>query len=467
MKIRNELFLIIIFIILAFGVTLQSMNRFYLENYYIERERNQILLVGDTLERSYEQEEVDKLESLRGIKVRKIDYKDKGENFLLGIYFSPQEIDNLINGNIVLNDRNSKINNTRMIVYGKFLPNNKQVLVITSHVEKIKNSVRIYMTFTLNAMLIFFFVGIILAYFLSRRITKPVVELDEVAKRISRLDFNTGINPNGNSEIKSLGESIETMRNRLKRALLELNEANDKLKEDIQKEKRIDKMRRSFIAGVNHELKTPITIINSYSFALKRKLKGDEGLEYYCEVILDEALKMEKMVNRLLFLSKTEGGFIEIKKEDIRVDEELNSLFTKYTTIAREKEIKMSSNLEKMTVSFDRDQFDVVLENLISNAFKYVLKGGEVRISSYSLASGEGVIEFYNTCNPIEQDKLEKLWNPFFILDKSRSQNGKSTGLGLTIVRNIVANHGGRSSVENVASGVLFKIVIPAAKPEK
>lgn len=460
MKIRNELFLIIIFIIVAFGVTLQSMNSFYLENYYIERERNQILLVGDTLETSYIQEEVDKLESLRGIKVRRINYDFKGDNFLLGIYFSHSEIKNLISGNIVLNDRNSKLHNTRMIVYGKYLPASEQVLVITSHVGKIKNSVRIYMKFTLNAMILFFFVGIILAYFLSRRITKPVVELDEVAKRISRLDFNTGISPNGNSEIKSLGQSIESMRNRLKRALLELSEANERLKEDIKKEKQIDKMRRGFIAGVNHELKTPITIINSYSFALKRKLKGDEGLEYYCDVILDEALKMEKMVNRLLFLSKVEGGFLQTRKEEIRVDEELGTLFTKYATIAKEKEVQLSSSFEDMTISFDRDQFDIVIDNLVSNAFKYVLKGGDVKLSNYYSSKGERVIEVYNTCKPIDSEKLKKLWDPFFILDKSRSQNGKSTGLGLTIVKNIMDNHDGKYSVENTDSGVIFKIII-------
>ena len=460
MKIRNELFLIIIFIIVAFGVTLQSMNSFYLENYYIERERNQILLVGDTLETSYVQEEVDKLESLRGIKVRRINYDSKGDNFLLGIYFSHQEIENLISGNIVLNDRNSKLNSTRMIVYGKYLPTSKQVLVITSHVGKIKNSVRIYMKFTFNAMILFFFVGIILAYFLSRRITKPVVELDEVAKRISRLDFNTGINPNGNSEIKSLGESIESMRNRLKRALLELSEANERLKEDIKKEKQIDKMRRSFIAGVNHELKTPITIINSYSFALKRKLKGDEGLEYYCDVILDEALKMEKMVNRLLFLSKVEGGFLQTRKEKIRVDEELKTLFTKYTTIAKEKEIQLSSDFKNMIINFDRDQFDIVIDNLVSNAFKYVLKGGDIKLSNYCSHNGDKIIEIYNTCKPIDNEKLKKLWDPFFILDKSRSQNGKSTGLGLTIVKNIMDNHDGQYSVENTDSGVIFKIII-------
>lgn len=460
MKIRNELFLIIIFIIVAFGVTLQSMNSFYLENYYIERERNQILLVGDTLETSYIQEEVDKLESLRGIKVRRINYDSKGENFLLGIYFSHQEIENLVSGNIVLNDRNSKINNTRMIVYGKYLPASEQVLVITSHVGKIRNSVRIYMKFTLNAMILFFFVGIILAYFLSRRITKPVVELDEVAKRISRLDFNTGISPNGNSEIKSLGQSIESMRNRLKRALLELSEANERLKEDIKKEKQIDKMRRGFIAGVNHELKTPITIINSYSFALKRKLKGDEGLEYYCDVILDEALKMEKMVNRLLFLSKVEGGFLQTRKEEIRVDEELETLFTKYATIAKEKEIQLSSSFEEMMINFDRDQFDIVIDNLVSNAFKYVLRSGDVKLSNYYSSKGERIIEIYNTCKPIDSEKLEKLWDPFFILDKSRSQNGKSTGLGLTIVKNIMDNHDGQYSVENTDSGVIFRIII-------
>ena len=96
MKIRNELFLIIIFIILTFGITLQSINKFYLESYYIERERNQILLIGDSLEKSYIQEEVDELENLRGIKVRRFKYEKGGENFLLGIYFGALDVEKLV-----------------------------------------------------------------------------------------------------------------------------------------------------------------------------------------------------------------------------------------------------------------------------------------------------------------------------------------------------------------------------------
>ena len=287
-----------------------------------------------------------------------------------------------------------------------------------------------------------------------------MVELEEVAKRISRLDFNTGINPNGNTEIKSLGDSIETMRNRLKKSLLELNEANEKLKEDIEKEKQIDKMRRSFIAGVNHELKTPITIINSYSYALKKKMKSDENMEYYCDVILDEVEKMDKMVNRLLFLSKAEAGFLETRPEDIELEDELSVLLAKYATIAREKEVVIASNLSSVTVKFDRDQLEIVLDNLMSNAFKYVKNFGEVRVSSYEQGDS-GIIEIYNTSDPIVDEKLEKLWNPFFILDKSRSKNGKSTGLGLSIVKNIMDNHRGSYSVENKDSGVLFTIRIP------
>lgn len=126
MKIRDELFLIIIFIILAFGITLQSINQFYLESYYIERERNQLLLIGDSLEKSFVQDDVEKLESLQGIKVRRINYKNDDENFLLGIYFTPEEIDMLTGGKIVLNDRNSKNSNTRVIVYGNIYPDRER-----------------------------------------------------------------------------------------------------------------------------------------------------------------------------------------------------------------------------------------------------------------------------------------------------------------------------------------------------
>jgi|GEM_PF-3586130 len=459
MKIRDELFLIIIFIILAFGITLQSINQFYLESYYIERERNQLLLIGDSLEKSFIQDDVEKLESLQGIKVRRISYKDDEENFLLGIYFTPEEIDMLTGGKIVLNDRNSKNSGTRVIVYGKYLPKQGEVLIITSHVGKIRNSIKIYLKFTLNIVTIFFCVGIVLAYFLSRRITKPVVELEEVAKRISRLDFNTGIKPNGNSEIKSLGHSIETMRNRLKNALVELSEANERLKEDIEKEKQIDKMRRNFIAGVNHELKTPITIINSYSYALKKKVGEDEDKVFYCDVILDEVQKMERMVNRLMFLSKAEAGFLEMKREEIEIDDELYDLLEKYETLAREKKIKISSDLKEMKISFDRYQLEIVLDNLFSNAIKYVRDEGEVRVKNY-LEGDKKVIEIYNTCNPVDEEKLAKLWDPFFILDKSRSQNGKSTGLGLAIVKNIVEKHGGECLVRNGSDGVIFTIKI-------
>lgn len=462
MKIRDELFLIIIFIILTFGITLQSINKFYLESYYIERERNQILLIGDSLEKSYIDEEVEKLENLRGIKVRRIKYEETKENFLLSIYFNYEEIQRLLDGQIILNDRYSKNNSTRVIVYGKYLPKSREILIITSHVGKIKNSINIYMKFTLNIVMVFFGVGIILAYFLSRRITKPVVELEEVAKRISRLDFNTGIQPAGNSEIKSLGHSIETMRNRLKRALLDLNEANEKLKKDIEKEKQIDKMRRNFIAGVNHELKTPITIINSYSYALKKKIKGDEDKEFYCDVILDEVSKMEMMVNRLMLLSKAESGFLEMRPERIDVEGELTSLLEKYRGMGEQAGTRIEASLNPMEISFDRMQFDIVIDNLMSNAFKYV--SGEKRVAMSNYDTEEySVIEIFNTCKPIDEEKLAKLWDPFYILDKSRSVNGKSTGLGLALVKNIVEKNKARCRVKSVEDGVVFVVEIEKA----
>ncbi|HMM21744.1 MAG TPA: HAMP domain-containing sensor histidine kinase [Selenomonadales bacterium] len=308
--------------------------------------------------------------------------------------------------------------------------------------------------------------GCIWAYFFARRFTVPLLEVNQVARSISRLDFSQKCAIHSNDEVGSLAESINDLSVQLHLAISELNEKNSQLLADVENERRLDKLRKNFISSVSHELKTPISLILGYAEGLRENVAQDEeNKNYYCSVIQDEAEKMDKLVKDLLDLSQIESGYFHLERRDFDLSPLLDSIALKYRTIFAEKNIAFT--LERpafLLVNGDDFRLEQVLVNLLNNAISHAsgAKAVELRVAQ---AGPVARVSVFNTGPPIPAESLDNLWLSFYKVDQARTRgSGGGYGLGLSIVRAIQELHDSAYGVENVENGVVFWFEISKAE---
>ena len=188
------------------------------------------------------------------------------------------------------------------------------------------------------------------------------------------MDFSQKYNSSTtNDEINMLGNSINTLSDKLETTIKQLKSTNIELEKDIEEKSQIDEMRKSFISDVSHELKTPITLIQGYSEGLIEDVNTDEeSRKYYAEVILDEATKMDRLVKQLLELMKLEYGKMKFDNKEFNLVELENEILRKSTVMIEKENIILEENINgEIRVYADDFYIDQVLTNYITNAIKY------------------------------------------------------------------------------------------------
>ena len=250
------------------------------------------------------------------------------------------------------------------------------------------------------------------------------------------------------------------------RALQDLKEKNKKLEEDIEKERNLEIMRKDFVDSVSHELKTPIGIIEGYAEGLKDGIvSGDNALEYL-ETIIDESKKMSILVTNMLEISRLESGVIKPNLEIFNINRLIKNLVNKFTIEANENGLRIIFD-EKTNFSYvkaDRFKMEQVLTNLITNAIKYTPENNDI-VVSISMKDNFYEISVINYGIQIDKNDIDKLFNKFYRIDKARSRSKNSTGLGLSIVKNILDIHSFNYSLNNIENAVEFKFSLPVENP--
>jgi methyl-accepting chemotaxis protein len=166
--------------------------------------------------------------------------------------------------------------------------NNGDYVFISTPVIAIEESAAIANKFFLATGLFTIITGLVIIFLFSGRFTKPILELNGIAQRMAKLDFSRKYPVKSSDEIGELGQSINSLSEHLEKSITELRQANEKLLEDIERERKIDDMRKEFISNVSHELKTPISLIQGYAEGLKVNVnENEEDKNFYCEVIID------------------------------------------------------------------------------------------------------------------------------------------------------------------------------------
>ena len=302
------------------------------------------------------------------------------------------------------------------------------------------------------------FLGILIMVFVSNSYTKPILHLASHAKRMSQLDFGVRYEEKRVDEIGILGNSMNVLSDKLEQTISELKTANNELQIDIERKQEQEEMRTEFLANVSHELKTPIALIQGYAEGLQDNITEDkESRDFYCEVIVDEANKMNKMVKKLLSLNQLEFGNSQVHMERFDMSEVIQSVVDSSSIMAGQKNVKISFiNPGPIYVWADEYMMDEVVTNYVTNALNHVKGDNVIEIKEIIQKNGVLRVSVFNSGEPIPEGQLDKIWEKFYKVDKARTREYGGNGIGLSIVKAIMEAHNQAYGVKNYDNGVEF-----------
>ncbi|MFZ5946139.1 MAG: ATP-binding protein [Bacillota bacterium] len=233
--------------------------------------------------------------------------------------------------------------------------------------------------------------------------------------------------------------------------------------QDVTKDRELEQMRRDFIANVSHELRTPLSLMQGYSEALLDGVAEDAvKKEKIISIIHQETLRLKRMVDELLDLSRLQTGHFNLNKQNLNVEDMLKTIEEKYKPAVLNAGLDFGINIQRNLpqVKADYDRLQQILINLVENALKHTDEG-QIVISAFQ-EEEQVCIEVSDTGVGIAKDDLNLIWERFYKVDKSRNRAKGGTGLGLSIVQNIVKAHGGKVWVRSEESrGSTFGFCIP------
>lgn len=341
-------------------------------------------------------------------------------------------------------------------------------MIIRMSVESFRESISISNKFYLGLGAALIIVITIIMIAVTRKYTKPVLQLADLSQKMSRLDFNARYTGNYNDEIGILGESMNDMSDKLERTISELKSANVELHKDIAKKEEIDEMRKEFISNVSHELKTPIALIQGYAEGLQEGISDSpEDREYYCEVIIDEANKMNKMVKNLLALNQLEFGQSQVKMERFDIVSVISGVLNTLKLSIEQKNVNVEFVAERpVYVWADEFQIEQVITNYLSNALNHIDENKLIKVEIYE-KNGIVRVSVFNTGKNIPENELENIWIKFYKVDKARTRTYGGNGIGLSIVKAIMEKHNKECGVINHDDGVEFWFELDSNTLEK
>ena len=329
--------------------------------------------------------------------------------------------------------------------------------LIRSPVESIRESVALSNRFLIYVGMGTLIICMGLVWYFSRRITKPIQELAELSDRMANLDFEAKYTSGGNNEIGELGDNFNRMSQKLEKAISELKQANNSLQQDIEQKEKMEQMRTEFMGNVSHELKTPIALIQGYAEGLKEGVNDDpESRDFYCDVIMDEAGKMNRMVKNLMTLNQLEFGNDKVEFERFNLTELIGGVLQSMDILSQQKDVKLIFREENpVYVWGDEFKIEQVVRNYVSNAYNHV---NEEKIIEVKILQEDRLakVTVFNTGKPIPEEDVPRIWDKFFKVDKAHTREYGGNGIGLSIVKAIMESMHQKYGVKNYDNGVEF-----------
>ncbi|MDA1759807.1 ATP-binding protein [Bacillus cereus] len=341
----------------------------------------------------------------------------------------------------------------------------KEYAFAIASLQPVNEAMLVLKDYYVYALIIVFLVIILLSFYYSKIIVKPLIKMNRVTKKMANFDFSEKLPVTADDEIGGLSGSINTLSVNLKDRIDRLNVANTKLQQDIERERQLEKTRKEFISGVSHELKTPLSVIRSFAEGIKDGVSKDTS--YYTDVILEETENMNRLIVEMLELAKLESGTYKLDMTTFSIGELTQQVYTKLLFSMEEKHLQVNVDADpSILVKANRSRIEQVVVNLLSNAIRYTPDGEKIQVSIIE-AEDTVKVEIENTGNPIPEESLEKIWDRFYRLDASRSRHTGGTGLGLSIVKNILDLHHAEYGVYNTTNSVVFYFNLQKVKEVK
>ncbi|ODV56472.1 sensor histidine kinase [Lysinibacillus fusiformis] len=297
-------------------------------------------------------------------------------------------------------------------------------------------------------LIIFVFLLIVLvSLYYSKKIAQPLLQINKTTEKIADLDFSEMIPVTTNDEIGHLSQNINILSKTLHSYIVELQQ-------DIEKEKQLENTRKEFIAGVSHELKTPLSIMKSCISILEDGVASNKK-EYYFQAMAKEIDRMDRLIIDMLELAKFESGTYRMDMDIFYMDEIIEYIIDQLSLDISKKQLHVHQSLSTIKVVANQSRIEQVLTNFISNAIRYTPEKEDIFVSM--VVEEEHVkICIENKGVHIAPDHLVRIWDRFYRGDISRQQAKEGTGLGLAISKNILELHGVPYGVTNTKEGVLF-----------
>ena len=332
----------------------------------------------------------------------------------------------------------------------------ERYFIVQTPLESIKESVAISNRFFLYIGVGVVLIGAVVIWLYSNKITRPITELSEVSRKMANLDFDAKYEGDGNNEIGVLGQNLNHMSKTLLQSMTELKTANNELQKDIEKKNEIDTMRREFLSNVSHELKTPIALIQGYAEGLQDNITDEKEKDFYCEVIVDEANKMNGMVQKLLTLNQIEFGQEQVEMVRFDIAALISGILQSTAILVQAKNAEVIFRpKEPIYVWGDEFRVEEVITNYFSNALHHVKGDNKIEIRC---EEKEGLVytSVFNSGDPIPQEDIDKIWTKFYKVDKARTREYGGNGIGLSIVKAIMESMNQQIGVRNYENGVEF-----------
>jgi len=247
------------------------------------------------------------------------------------------------------------------------------------------------------------------------------------------------------------------MSEQLEKTISELKTANNQLQHDIEQKEKLEDMRNEFLGNVSHELKTPIALIQGYAEGLKEGINDDpESTEFYCNVIIDEAGKMNRMVKNLLILNQLEFGSDEVEFERFDIVKLVKGVIASCDILIQQAEANIDFIAgESAYVWADEFKTEQVVRNYLTNAIHHAENEKRIEVKIIR-TEGKVRVSVFNSGKPIPEEDIPKLWDKFYKVDKAHTREYGGNGIGLSIVKAIMESFHQGYGVKNYDNGVEF-----------
>lgn len=294
----------------------------------------------------------------------------------------------------------------------------------------------------------------------SRLITKPVLKISRISEEMSGLHLEWQLDSHRTDELGTLEKSLNSLSHNLSAALSDLQDANKKLEDDIEREKKLEQARTDFFSAVSHELKTPITVIKGQLEGMLLGIGAYKDHGKYLARSLEVANTLETMVQEILTISRLDAADADFKKDNFDCVQVIRRYLSETGDLMAEKDLQVCLDLPTSAyINGNKMLMEKVFFNLIGNAVKYSPPGATVQISGH-MEGGRLEFSVENTGTHISDESIPQLFDAFYRVEQSRSRKTGGSGLGLYVTQRILRRHGSECMVSNTASGVRFFFTI-------